>query len=118
MGRTLADTICGILTSSVPSARDLVLPITFTQRLGDATTDREAPPTPPSPRRISYGSPTANFRAEHQRRAGGPPIYYFAGPSWNNPNWGGETGVNTVYNDKYGPSGVITRMKFLDSLPR
>jgi hypothetical protein len=42
--------------------------------------------------------------------------YYFSGPNWNNPNWGDETGVNTVFNYKYGPSGVITRMKFLDSL--
>ena len=44
--------------------------------------------------------------------------YYFAGPNWNNPNWGDETGVNTVYNYKYGPSGVITRMRYLDDLPR
>jgi hypothetical protein len=42
--------------------------------------------------------------------------YYFAGPNWNNPNWGDETGVNTVRNYKYGPTGVITRWHQLDEL--
>jgi len=42
--------------------------------------------------------------------------YYFAGPNWNNPNWGDETGENTVDNYVNGPTGVITRMKYLDSL--
>lgn len=41
--------------------------------------------------------------------------YYFAGPNFNNPNWGDEFD-STVWNYKYGPSGVITRMNFLDSL--
>ena len=42
--------------------------------------------------------------------------YYFAGPNWNNPDWGDETGENTVCNYVHGPSGVITRMKALDAL--
>jgi murein DD-endopeptidase MepM/ murein hydrolase activator NlpD len=42
--------------------------------------------------------------------------YYFAGPNWNNPNWGDETGENTVENYAYGPTGVITRMNYLNSL--
>lgn len=42
--------------------------------------------------------------------------YYFAGPNYNNPNWGDETGQNTVWNYKYGPSGVITRWHELDSM--
>jgi murein DD-endopeptidase MepM/ murein hydrolase activator NlpD len=42
--------------------------------------------------------------------------YYFAGPNWNNPNWTDEVG-NTVDSYKYHPvGGVITRMKYLDSL--
>jgi cell wall-associated NlpC family hydrolase len=40
--------------------------------------------------------------------------YYFAGPNYNNPNWGDETGQNTVQNYKYGNSGVITRWHQLD----
>lgn len=40
--------------------------------------------------------------------------YYFAGPNYNNPNWGDETGTNTVQNYKYGNTGVITRWHQLD----
>ena len=42
--------------------------------------------------------------------------YYFAGPNFNNPNWGDETGVNTVWNYTYGPTGVITRWHELDQM--
>lgn len=42
--------------------------------------------------------------------------YYFAGPSWNNPDWGDELG-NTVWSYKYHPEGgVIVRMTWLDGL--
>jgi murein DD-endopeptidase MepM/ murein hydrolase activator NlpD len=42
--------------------------------------------------------------------------YYFAGPNYTNPNWGDETGVNTVWNYKYGPTGVVTRWHELDAM--
>lgn len=41
--------------------------------------------------------------------------YYFSGPNWQNDNWSDEVG-NTVGDYAYGPTGVVTRWKYLDSL--
>lgn len=41
--------------------------------------------------------------------------YYFSGPNWQNDGWTDEVG-NTVQNYVYGPTGVITRMNYLDGL--